>query len=152
MAFTDNNYSASMQDVFALRLEMMNQIKALQDAIAAGSGGGGTLCVNFTVGTPVEDEYNIDYPYTGDKTYGEILSAVQSGEALVAVFGFNVEEFWAERLQYPMSFVQYDESTGNFGDMRLVMLGDDPYSYMIVYGDPAENSSDYPAFIISLAK
>ena len=43
MAFTKNDYSASMQDVFALRLEMMNQIKVLQDAIAAIGGGGGGI-------------------------------------------------------------------------------------------------------------
>ena len=96
MAFTNNEYSASMQDVFALRLEMMNQVKMLQEKIAEGGGGGTPYLATFTmthITTPEEADI-----LTADKTWKSVKEAVLEGKTAF----YKIPNFSANYLDYDL--------------------------------------------------
>lgn len=132
MAFTENNYSASMQDVFALRLEMMNQVKMLQEKIAEG-GGDEPFIIEITY-----DDVNNKYNTT--VTAAEFWAAWNAGKLIQwhmyspAYGGFNEYNMWG----YPqLIYDYYDDVESTYHYWAAViewMRGNRLY---------AQNSTDY---------
>ena len=86
--------------------EFNEDFEGMIPASSGGGGSGGVMYVTITAVPPETENY--DWTYVADKTFAEVMAAIESGIIVVAKYNFNVfylNYIGEARVQFIMTIV-----------------------------------------------